>query len=101
MSNKMSEAGRAWRLLAHAPKEKFEVENRGTFDELVVDSWLHIEQLDTGSWWLRIGDARVVVTVKGVNQVDVDVIRGYYGEERGSTTKHLVNTTSESGHDRK
>jgi len=39
--------GRKWRLLA---KERdrtpvVEIENKGVFDELVVDQWLHIEQM--------------------------------------------------------
>lgn len=27
------------------------------FDELVVDDWFHIEQMDTRLWWMRIGNA--------------------------------------------
>lgn len=32
------------------------------FDELVVGSWLHIEQMDTGTWWMNIGGVTVHVT---------------------------------------
>lgn len=32
------------------------------FDELVVSSWLHIEQYGPGRWWLDIGGVRVHVT---------------------------------------
>ncbi|MDX2996404.1 hypothetical protein [Streptomyces scabiei] len=32
------------------------------FDELVVGSWLHIEQLDTSVWWINIGGVTVHVT---------------------------------------
>lgn len=39
-----------------------ELENRGVFDELVVDDWLHIEQMDERSYWMRIGRDRVYVT---------------------------------------
>jgi len=93
----MSEGGyRAsqWRLLAHTDRGRLEIENRGEFDELAVQPWLHVEQLDSGSWWLRVGDARLVVTLAGEEQADVDVIRGYYSEERGATTKHAVPANS-------
>ncbi|MBE4790281.1 hypothetical protein [Streptomyces caniscabiei] len=32
------------------------------FDELVVGSWLHVEQLDTSVWWANIGGVTVHVT---------------------------------------
>ena len=31
------------------------------FDELVVGSWLHVEQMDTGRWWANIGGVTVWV----------------------------------------
>ena len=64
------------------------MENRGTFDELVVDEWLHIEQMDAQTWWLRVGDARLIVAVNE-GQPMVDVERGFYSEPRGTTTNHV------------
>jgi hypothetical protein len=32
------------------------------FDELVVGSWLHVEQMSAGSWWMDIGGLIVNVT---------------------------------------
>ncbi|MFG2970846.1 hypothetical protein ACGFZS_47015 [Streptomyces sp. NPDC048288] len=29
------------------------------FDELVVGSWLHVEQLDTSVWWMNVGGVTV------------------------------------------
>lgn len=26
------------------------------FDELVIDDWFHIEQMDTRVWWMRVGN---------------------------------------------
>ena len=49
--------GTHWRLLAHEDGEPLEITNRGLFDELVVDGWLHIENLDPRRWWMRLGDA--------------------------------------------
>jgi len=31
------------------------------FDELVVGEWIHIEQMDTGFWWMNIGGVTVHV----------------------------------------
>jgi hypothetical protein len=80
-------AGGTWRLLAHRGDEPFEAADIGVFDELVVDEWLHVEQLDTNQWWLRVGDARILVRVTGDDQpAVVDVERGFYAENNGSTT---------------
>lgn len=32
------------------------------FDELVVGSWLHVEQMDTRVWWINAGGVTVHVT---------------------------------------
>jgi len=55
--------GRRWRLRAYESDTAFEVENRGTFDELTVDHWLHVEQMDERLWMVRIGDRGLLVTV--------------------------------------
>ena len=77
--------GRRWRVLAHAPAETVELENRGIFDELVVDDWLHLEQMDKHEWCLRVGDARVWINVDAEAQPRVDIQRGFYKEVRGDT----------------
>jgi hypothetical protein len=59
---KDNKSGLKWRLLAHLENRYFEVENQGSFDELVVDGWLHIEQMDANVWWMRVGDASINVT---------------------------------------
>lgn len=77
--------GREWRLLAHEDGGPVEVENRGVFDELVVDQWLHIEQMDTNVWWLRVGDARLWVKLDSQGRPEVDVERGCYEAPNGTT----------------
>lgn len=77
--------GGRWRLLVHEmngrnhgrshdvepepPKRKFgehtvhhQLPGNTEFDELVVGRWLHIEQIDTGTWWMNIGGVTVHVT---------------------------------------
>jgi hypothetical protein len=77
--------GKKWRLLAHQVDTTVEVENEGTFDELVVDDWLHVEQMDETVWWLRVGDARLLVTLDREGPPSVDVERGFYAAPKGST----------------
>jgi hypothetical protein len=33
------------------------------FDELVVDGWLHLEQMNCRDWWMRVGEHTIWVTV--------------------------------------
>jgi hypothetical protein len=78
--------GSEWRVLAHDGAKKIECGNEGIFDELVVDDWLHIEQLDDASWWMRVGDARILVRAhEGGTRVDVE--RGFYAEVLGTTAE--------------
>ncbi len=79
--------GKIWRVLAHLEDGPFEVENQGTFDELVVDDWLHVEQMDDAVWWLRVGDARLTVTLlANARQPTLEVERGVYAPPQGATT---------------
>lgn len=41
--------GAEWRILARRGDQLIEMANQGVFDELVVDQWLHLEQLDDRS----------------------------------------------------
>jgi len=70
--------GAVWRILAKDGARQIELENEGIFDELVIDDWLHLEQMDEKTWWMRVGDARLVVTVHGPGNVEVSVERGVY-----------------------
>jgi hypothetical protein len=38
-----------WHYVHHRLPESAE------FDELVVGRWIHLEQMDTGTWWANIG----------------------------------------------
>jgi hypothetical protein len=78
--------GRAWRVLAHRDGDHVALENEGVFDELVVDDWLHIEQMDDNIWWLRLGDARILVTLQTDGPPTLDVERGVYAPPKGMTT---------------
>lgn len=73
--------GQAWRILAWDEKRsaKYEMEDKGTFDELVIDDWFHLEQMDFRDWWARIGDAWLWIHVPPKGPPVVTVRRGEYG----------------------
>jgi hypothetical protein len=64
--------GLRWRVRAYGDDGEFEVEDRGKFDELVVDHWLHVEQMDDRLWIVRVGDRGFLVDVKKNGTVDVE-----------------------------
>jgi len=55
--------GKPWRRLGPPIDPKLRTKERAIFDELVIDDWLHIEQMDTRVWWLRIGDDMVMISI--------------------------------------
>ena len=74
----MATPGQSWRLRAVEASEVFEAENRGIFDELVVDQWLHIEQMEADTWWMRVGDSSITVKVDANGKVSVVIERNVY-----------------------
>jgi hypothetical protein len=77
--------GQQWSLLAHEGTNSFEVENKGIIDEVIIDSWLHLEQMDVRQWWMRLGDARIWINIEADGIARVDVERGAYEKIRGDT----------------
>lgn len=102
---KIGNVGKSWRILAYGPNgEKFEFYSPAydakhkemcekhnlkvrehtpiapdtVLDELVIDNWFHIEQMDTNAWWMQVGDACINVYVHEDGKVDVDVERNVY-----------------------
>jgi len=78
--------GRAWRILAYGPGPYDSIQTgtltgatekaraKGSvFDELVIDDWLHLEQMDTRLWWLCIGDRDLVVAISVPRKGPVEV----------------------------
>lgn len=54
------------------------LEGNWEFDELVVDNWLHVEQMDFRHWWLGVGNGddffhiNVFVDAKGQAHVRIE-----------------------------
>lgn len=63
--------GYKWRF--NAPSQINDLEGNGLsyFDELVVDEWLHIEQMDDNNWWMRIGSLDIRVRVDDNGDMDI------------------------------
>mgnify|MGYP003578201277 CR=1 FL=1 len=46
----------AWKLKGREATEAVNVSDPSTeFDELCVGRWLHVEQMDSGRWWMNVG----------------------------------------------
>jgi len=56
-------SGEQWKLLAIRDGETISFENVGCFDQMLVDDWFHLERMDDDLWWMRVGDARIMVRV--------------------------------------
>jgi hypothetical protein len=70
-----SRPGANWRIAAKDGTNEIELQDRGIFDELVIDDGFHLEQMDDPSRWVRIGDAHVHVVVRGPGDVTVTIER--------------------------
>lgn len=81
----MKEETEAWRVSTHREGEPSEMQGTGVVDEIVVGDWFHLECMDDGVWWIRLGDARLRVSRDKDSTVIVDVERGAYGEVLGTT----------------
>ena len=79
--------GKDWRVVARKDGGVLEWGTQGVFDEICVDHWLHVEQIDERLWVMQVGDARISVNIKEDGQVTVDVERGFYSEVQGSTSE--------------
>jgi len=48
--------GMVWRIQALTRSgEPVALANAGVFDELVIDDWFHLEQMDDRTWWFAVG----------------------------------------------
>ena len=80
---KTKKPGMHWRTLAWNEKtgqkveQDFKPKDNVQFDELVIDDWLHIEQMDTHNYWMSIGDAAVNVTIRN-GKCHVSIERDQY-----------------------
>ncbi len=70
--------GSKWRFLARNGEREISAEDDGNFDELCVDDWFHLEMMSPHTWWMRVGDACINVTMRRDGTVDVSVERDVY-----------------------
>lgn len=45
------------------------------FDEVVLDRWLHLEQMDRGHYWMQLGPLHLNVSLKANGDVDIRISR--------------------------
>jgi hypothetical protein len=76
--------GLSWRILVRdwkAPRQNIhDLSSDGTswFDELVVGDWFHLEWMHGRTWWMRVGDASIYVTIPKEKQPVLQIQRGVY-----------------------
>lgn len=78
MDERLPRSGAKWRVQLVSSEGTKQLTGEETFDELVVGDWLHVEWMSEDVWWMRIGDAKVIVDVRP-DSVGVQVDRGVYG----------------------
>lgn len=76
--------GADWEFAHGHGTDKAYVAGGAPLTELRLEHWLKLKPMDDGLWWLRVGDARVMVRLNGQHAV-VDIIRGFYGPVEGTT----------------
>jgi hypothetical protein len=54
-------------------------------DEVVIDDWFHLEQMNDRAYWMQIGDAWVWVEIPEKGAPIVTIRRGEYGTTTGET----------------
>ena len=85
--------GRHWRLLT-APRRPapltaedaafVSLQNQGDFDELVVGTWFHLEQMSGRQWWMRVGDVTFGIHLPKGKPARVRLTEGRLATSEGS-----------------
>lgn len=76
MAKRKLPAGSRWRILAQddsPAKVDLRTDIGPVFDELVIDDWLHLEQMSDNCWWMSLGDVRLWITVNKDGQASITV----------------------------
>lgn len=71
MSLPLFTPGYRWRTLAHERGRPIEQRNRGQFDELVIDQWFHLEQMDRDRYWMQVAGVHLGVRLRRSGEVDI------------------------------
>jgi hypothetical protein len=68
VSTRKPKPGSRWRIKAGGaftePLIEMKADTGPVFDELVIDDWFHIEQMDADVWWFRIGEHAGTISVR-------------------------------------
>lgn len=72
--------GYRWRTLAwdeskpeQPPlKQEYDGTESVRFDELVIDDWFHMEQMDDRIWWACVGDMHFNILVRHDGRVEIN-----------------------------
>ncbi len=90
---KKPKIGSNWRTLVELDNgQKIGCKGNGdsVFDELVIDSFLHVEQMNTNQWWMQVGDAAIWVTIDRKGEAKLSIMRGEYCNCKHRPCKHIT-----------
>jgi len=79
--------GQEWRFLVRdwqtPDQEVHHLQGDGSswFDELAVGDWLHLEWMNGWSWWMRLGDARISITIPDGKPPIIQIERDAYDKQ--------------------
>lgn len=74
--------GSRWRILAHERGRPVELADRGVFDELVIDDWFHLEQMDTRAWWMEVAGLALWVRIRRNGTAEITFTEARTGTAR-------------------
>ena len=74
--------GRRWVVRAREGEALIEIRDRGVLDEVVIESWFHLEKMDDTTYWMRIHDTRVMVYLQAEGPPHVTIEPGFHDETR-------------------
>ncbi len=89
--------GRSWRVLVHrsdGTPHPIELRSeqyvaRTEFDELVIGKWIHLEQMGERTWWMRVGNYTLYITIDGYGRPEVSIQEEETPEETAEHCERL------------
>lgn len=67
-----------WVVRVRDGETKTEIRARGVLDEVAIHPWLHLEQMDDTTYWIRIHDTRVMIHLQPDGPPHVTIEPGFH-----------------------
>jgi hypothetical protein len=78
--------GTRWRMRCYDGESAVEMKDHGILDEVVVDDWFHLEQMDYQEWHLGLGNISIWIRIDKDGKPNIEIqgwqpIPGYVLED--------------------